>query len=116
MSKYLFLGLVLGLKIALGSNFYFQRNADLLIFCTFSEYQLAGWWDILIKIPLQRKMIWVLLIFYCQAQPKPKPNYSWAVLLLNPTSPTGHPATRPSSRLKKYKAGTFEPGLQNKGY
>ena len=43
---------------------------------------------------------------YCQAQPKPKPNHSWAVMVLNPTSPTSHP--------KEYKAGTFETGLKTK--
>ena len=51
-------------------------------------------------------------LIFCQAQPKPKPNHSWAVLVLNPTSPT----TRPPGRPKKYEAGTFEPGLQNKSY
>ena len=35
----------------------------------------------------------------CQAQPKPKPNHSWAVLVLNPTSPTVHPAVRKSMKL-----------------
>ena len=28
--------------------------------------------------------------YFCQALPKPKPNYSWAVLVLNPASPTVH--------------------------
>ena len=49
---------------------------------------------------------------FCQAQPKAKPNHSWAVLVLIPASPISHPAGRP----KKYEAGTFETGLQNKSY
>ena len=39
--------------------------------------------------------VFLLIELYCQAQPKPKPNHSWAVLVLNPTSPTVHPFTRP---------------------
>ena len=31
---------------------------------------------------------------FCQAQPKPKPNHIWAVLVLNPTSPTSHPSMK----------------------
>ena len=34
---------------------------------------------------------------YYQAQPKQKPYHSWAVLVLNPTSPA-RPATRPAVR------------------
>ena len=45
-----------------------------------------------------------------------KPNFSNRPPSRPPGRPPGHPPGRPLSRPKKYEAGTFEPGLQNKSY
>ena len=65
-----------------------------------------------ILIMLNTKLHSLITDICCKAQPKQKPNHSWAVLVLNPAFPSSHSASWP----KKYEAGTFEPGLQNKSY
>ena len=42
----------------LPTNFYFHKDNDFSLFCTFSESQLAGWLEILIIIPLQPNWSW----------------------------------------------------------
>ena len=51
-----------------------------------------------ILIMLNTKLHSLITDICCKAQPKQKPNPSWAVLVLNPTSPTTHPPNHPADQ------------------